>query len=76
MLIDPTHDFGKNTWHSLELLRSTDRLVLPVACSHGAIQQRLHRRVARYRRGQPHRGHLAAIAIAAMAGAAVSACMT
>jgi dihydropteroate synthase len=27
MLIDPTHDFGKNTWHGLELLRRVDELV-------------------------------------------------
>jgi dihydropteroate synthase len=27
ILIDPTHDFGKNTWHGLELLRRTDELV-------------------------------------------------
>jgi dihydropteroate synthase len=27
ILIDPTHDFGKNTWHSLELTRHLDRLV-------------------------------------------------
>ena len=27
ILIDPTHDFGKNTWHSLELLRETPALV-------------------------------------------------
>lgn len=27
ILIDPTHDFGKNTWHSLELVRRTDALV-------------------------------------------------
>ncbi len=26
VLVDPTHDFGKNTWHSLELLRRTDAL--------------------------------------------------
>lgn len=26
VLIDPTHDFGKNTWHSLELLRATREL--------------------------------------------------
>jgi dihydropteroate synthase len=26
VLVDPTHDFGKNTWHSLELLRRTDVL--------------------------------------------------
>lgn len=27
ILIDPTHDFGKNTWHGLELLRRVDELV-------------------------------------------------
>jgi dihydropteroate synthase len=27
VLIDPTHDFGKNTWHGLALVRRTDRLV-------------------------------------------------
>ncbi|WP_243770078.1 dihydropteroate synthase [Amycolatopsis acidicola] len=27
VLIDPTHDFGKNTWHSLSLLRHADELV-------------------------------------------------
>ncbi len=26
VLVDPTHDFGKNTWHSLHLLRSTGAL--------------------------------------------------
>jgi dihydropteroate synthase len=26
ILIDPTHDFGKNTWHGLELLRRVDEL--------------------------------------------------
>ncbi len=26
VLVDPTHDFGKNTWHSLELLRRTGEL--------------------------------------------------
>lgn len=26
ILIDPTHDFGKNTWHSLHLLRRTQTL--------------------------------------------------
>jgi dihydropteroate synthase len=24
ILVDPTHDFGKNTWHSLELTRRLD----------------------------------------------------
>jgi len=27
VLIDPTHDFGKNTWHGLELLRRLEELV-------------------------------------------------
>lgn len=27
ILIDPTHDFGKNTWHGLELLRRAHELV-------------------------------------------------
>ncbi|MEU6642864.1 dihydropteroate synthase [Saccharomonospora sp. NPDC046836] len=27
ILIDPTHDFGKNTWHSLSLTRNIGRLV-------------------------------------------------
>ena len=27
VLIDPTHDFGKNTWHGLALLRHMDKLV-------------------------------------------------
>jgi dihydropteroate synthase len=29
ILIDPTHDFGKNTWHGLELLRRIEELVAP-----------------------------------------------
>jgi dihydropteroate synthase len=27
LLLDPTHDFGKNTWHGLTLLRHTEALV-------------------------------------------------
>jgi len=27
VLVDPTHDFGKNTWHSLQLMRHTSKLV-------------------------------------------------
>src|SRR5699024_4001759 len=27
ILVDPTHDFGKNTFHGLELGRRTDRIV-------------------------------------------------
>lgn len=26
VIVDPTHDFGKNTWHSLHLMRNTYRL--------------------------------------------------
>jgi len=26
VLVDPTHDFGKNTWHSLALVRRADRI--------------------------------------------------
>nr|BFF18389.1 hypothetical protein GCM10025730_19100 [Promicromonospora thailandica] len=34
VLVDPTHDFGKNTWHSLELLRRTGALAgLGFPCS-------------------------------------------
>lgn len=29
VLLDPTHDFGKNTFHGLELLRRIDELVAP-----------------------------------------------
>ncbi|MDM7855673.1 dihydropteroate synthase [Cellulomonas alba] len=28
VLVDPTHDFGKNTWHSLHLVRRTQALVV------------------------------------------------
>jgi dihydropteroate synthase len=27
VLVDPTHDFGKNTWHGLALVRRTEALV-------------------------------------------------
>jgi dihydropteroate synthase len=27
VIIDPAHDFGKNTWHSLEITRRLDELV-------------------------------------------------
>jgi dihydropteroate synthase len=27
VLVDPTHDFGKNTWHSLHLVRRTEAMV-------------------------------------------------
>ncbi|KAA5837122.1 dihydropteroate synthase [Saccharopolyspora hirsuta] len=72
VLIDPTHDFGKNTWHGLALLRRVDELVAtgwPVlmALSNkdfigetlgAAVDQRLE-------------GTLAATAVAAWGGAKV-----
>jgi dihydropteroate synthase len=72
ILIDPTHDFGKNTWHGLELLRRCDEVVAtgwPVLMAvsnkdfigetiDGAVDQRLE-------------GTLAATAVAAWAGARV-----
>ena len=72
ILIDPTHDFGKNTWHSLELLRRTDELVTtgwPVLMALSnkdfigeTLGVGLHDR---------HEGTLAATAISALAGAAM-----
>lgn len=72
ILIDPTHDFGKNTYHGLELLRRTDELVAsgwPVLMALSnkdfvgetlgvSLTERLD-------------GTLAATAVAALAGAAV-----
>ncbi|WP_253827589.1 dihydropteroate synthase [Prauserella aidingensis] len=72
ILIDPTHDFGKNTWHSLTLTRELGRLVdtgwpVLVALSNKdfvgesldlPVDQRLH-------------GTLAATAVCAWQGAAV-----
>lgn len=72
ILIDPTHDFGKNTWHGLELLRRTSELVdtgwpVLMALSNKdfvgetlgvQVQDRLE-------------GTLAATAVAALAGAAI-----
>ena len=72
VLIDPTHDFGKNTWHSLALVRHTDELVAtgwPVLMALSnkdfvgeTLGVELHERVE---------GTLVATAIAALAGAAV-----
>ena len=72
ILIDPTHDFGKNTWHGLELLRRCGELVAtgwPVlmALSHkDFIGETLG--VTLTERGE---GTLAATALAAAAGARV-----
>lgn len=72
ILIDPTHDFGKNTHHGLTLLRHLDRLVdtgwpVLMALSNKdfigeTLGVQLHERVA---------GTLAATALAAAAGARV-----
>jgi dihydropteroate synthase len=72
ILIDPTHDFGKNTWHGLELLRRCGDLVAtgwPVlmALSHkDFVGETLG--VGLEERGE---GTLAATALAAAAGARV-----
>src|SRR5690606_3600370 len=72
LLVDPTHDFGKNTWHSLALTRDLGRLVdtgwpVLVALSNKdfvgealdlPVDRRLH-------------GTLAATAVCAWQGAAV-----
>ena len=72
ILIDPTHDFGKNTWHGLELLRRTGELVdtgwpVLMALSNKdfvgeTLDVGVHERLE---------GTLAATAVAALAGAAV-----
>jgi dihydropteroate synthase len=70
VLIDPTHDFGKNTWHSLALLRHCDRLVatgwpvLMALSNKDFVGETLG--VALTERGE---GTLAATALAAAAGA-------
>ncbi|MEY8040216.1 MULTISPECIES: dihydropteroate synthase [Saccharopolyspora] len=72
VLIDPTHDFGKNTWHGLELLRRTGTLVatgwpvLMALSNKDFVGETLGADV-------PDRlpGTLAATALAAHAGAAV-----
>jgi dihydropteroate synthase len=72
ILIDPTHDFGKNTWHGLELLRRVDELVgtgwpvLMALSNKDFVGETLGQPV-----DQRHEGTLAATALAASAGAAV-----
>ena len=72
VLIDPTHDFGKNTWHSLALLRHTDQLVatgwpvLMALSNKDFIGETLGTDVTERREGT-----LASIVTAAAAGAAV-----
>ena len=72
ILIDPTHDFGKNTPHSLELVRRTDELVdtgwpvLMALSNKDFVGETLGLDVT-----QRVTGTLAATAAAARAGAAV-----
>ncbi|MBO0840330.1 MAG: dihydropteroate synthase [Sciscionella sp.] len=72
VLIDPTHDFGKNTWHGLELIRRADELVatgwpvLMALSNKDFVGETLDAAVA-----ERVDGTLAATAIAAWAGARV-----
>ncbi len=72
VLIDPAHDFGKNTWHSLELTRRLDEMVAtgwPVLVSlsnKDFVGETLDRPVDRRRTGT-----LAATAVCAWHGALV-----
>ncbi|WP_309222341.1 dihydropteroate synthase [Aeromicrobium sp. S22] len=71
VLIDPTHDFGKNTWHGLELLRRVDELV---ATGWPVLMALSNKDFIGETLGQPvdqrREGTLAATALAAAAGAA------
>lgn len=72
ILIDPTHDFGKNTWHGLELLRRTGELVatgwpvLMALSNKDFVGETLGTGV-----DDREDGTLAATAVAALAGARV-----
>ncbi|MGH3451356.1 MAG: dihydropteroate synthase, partial [Haloechinothrix sp.] len=72
VLIDPTHDFGKNTWHGLELLRRLDEVVgtgwpvLMALSNKDFVGETLGLDV-----DQRVEGSLAATAVAAWAGARV-----
>jgi dihydropteroate synthase len=72
ILIDPTHDFGKNTWHGLELVHRTGELVatgwpvLMALSNKDFVGETLDLPV-----DQRLEGTLAATAIAAWQGAAV-----
>lgn len=72
IVIDPGHDFGKNTWHSLEATRRTDELVAtgwPVLMSTSNkdfIGETLDRPV-----DQRLLGSLASVAVTAFAGARI-----
>ncbi len=72
ILIDPTHDFGKNTWHGLEILARTAELVdtgwpvLMALSNKDFVGETLGLPVS-----ERLEGTLAATAVAALAGAAV-----
>lgn len=72
ILIDPTHDFGKNTWHGLELLRRAPELVatgwpvLMALSNKDFVGETLGVAL-----GERLEGTLAATAVAALAGTAV-----
>jgi dihydropteroate synthase len=72
VLIDPTHDFGKNTWHSLELVRRADELtatgwpVLMALSNKDFVGETLGTPIT-----ERVDGTLAATAVAAWLGAAV-----
>jgi dihydropteroate synthase len=72
VLLDPTHDFGKNTWHSLHLLRRTDALV---ALGHPVLMALSRKDFIGETLGLPVdqrlEGTLAATAVAAWLGARV-----
>ena len=72
ILIDPTHDFGKNTFHGLALCGTRRARGDRLAGADGAVQQGLRRGDAG-RPGVTERleGTLAATALAAAAGARV-----
>ncbi len=72
VLLDPTHDFGKNTWHSLHLLRRTEALV---ALGHPVLMALSRKDFVGETLGLPVderlEGTLAATAVAAWLGARV-----
>ena len=72
VLLDPTHDFGKNTWHSLHLVRRTEALV---ALGHPVLMALSRKDFVGETLGLPVderlEGTLAATAVAAWLGARV-----
>jgi dihydropteroate synthase len=72
VLLDPTHDFGKNTWHGLALLRHTEAFV---ALGHPVLMALSRKDFIGETLGVPVEqrleGTLAATAVAAWAGAKV-----